>query len=163
MKGKSLALVHKVTTAGYIFPLNYFKKHGVNNMEKYFSRIYFTGSHDASAWAVYTGEADIGSGKNHIFNALSLEDTDFKNQMLILAESPEVPSNGLAVSKYLEPALKKQIRDLLLNLDKTKEGRLVLEKFKAEKFIETKDKDYALLNQMIKEVGIDLDTYPCKD
>ncbi len=163
MKGKNLVLVHKATTAGYVFQLDYFRKHGVNNMEEYFSKIYFADSHDASAWAVYTEEVDVGGGKNHIFDALGRENKDFEDQMLILAKSPEVPSNGLAVSRYIEPALKKQIRDLLLDLHKTKKGRLVLEQFGAIKFIETTDEDYAPLNQMIEEARIDLDTYLCED
>ncbi|GBD97582.1 phosphate-import protein PhnD precursor [bacterium BMS3Abin06] len=163
MKGMSLVLVHKATTAGYIFQLAYFKKFGINNIEKYFSKIYFAGSHDTSAWAVYTGEADVGGGKNHIFNALSRENPDFKEQMLILATSPEVPSNGLAVSKYLDPVFTNRLEDLLLNLDKTGEGRLVLERFGAVKFIETEDEDYSSLHQMIEGLGIDLDTYPYKD
>ncbi|OGP64659.1 MAG: hypothetical protein A3K22_00010 [Deltaproteobacteria bacterium RBG_16_42_7] len=163
MKGKRLALVHKATTAGYIFQLAYLKKHGVKNMEEYFSKIYYAGSHDASAWAVYIGEADVGGGKNHIFNTLARENPDFKEQMVILAESPEVPENGLAVRQDLDPALKNRLKDLLLNLDKTEEGRLVLQQFGAIKFIETTDEDYASLYQMVKEVGIDLKTFPYKD
>jgi phosphonate transport system substrate-binding protein len=163
MEDKTIALVHKATTAGYIFQLAYFKEHGIENMEEYFSKIYFAGSHDASAWAVYIGEADVGGGKNHIFNALCEEYPDFKEQMLILAESPEMPSNGLAVRKDLDPLLKKQLKDLLLGLNKTEEGKQVLQKFGAIKFIETKDDDYASLYQMVKKLGIDLNTYPYRD
>ncbi|GBE39610.1 MAG TPA: phosphate/phosphite/phosphonate ABC transporter substrate-binding protein [Nitrospirae bacterium] len=161
MEGKSIALVHRATTAGYIFPRAYFKRHGISDMENYFSKIYFAGSHDTSAWAVYTGEADIGSCKNRIFNALAREDQDFRNQMVVLAESQEMPSNGLAVSRYLDPALKSRIKNLLLNLDKSREGRLVLKNFGAVRFIETRDEDYALQDQMIKEAGVDIETNAC--
>lgn len=163
MKGKRIALVHKATTAGYIFQLAYFKKHGIESIEKYFSKIYFTGSHDASAWAVYMGEADVGGGKNHIFNALSREYPDFKEQMTILSESFQVPSNGLVVRKDLDPALKKQLRDLLLNLNKTEEGKRVLEGFGAKRFIKTKDEDYAPLYRIVEKLGIDLKNYPYKE
>ena len=160
MKNKSLVLVDKATTAGYIFQRFYFKYYGINNMEDYFSRIAFARSHDAAAWAVYTGEADIGGAKNHIFNSLKEEYPDFKEQMVVLAESPEVPSNGLAVSKDLNPALKLRLKTLLLTLHETEAGREVLKNFGALKFIETTDNDYAVLYNMVKELGIDLNNYP---
>jgi phosphonate transport system substrate-binding protein len=160
MKNKSLVLVDKATTAGYIFQRFYFAYNGINSMEDYFSRISFARSHDAAAWAVYTGEADIGGAKNHIYNSLKEEYPDFKEQMMILAESPEVPSNGLAVRKDLNPALKLRLKTLLLSLHETAAGQQVLNNFGALKFIETSDNDYEVLYKMVNELGIDLHVYP---
>ena len=160
MKNKSLVLVDKATTAGYIFQRFYFKYYGITNMENYFSRISFARSHDASAWAVYTGEADIGGAKNHIFNSFKEEYPDFNEQMVVLAESPEVPSNGLAVRKDLNPALKMRLKMLLLSLQESTAGQEVLNNFGALKFVETTDNDYGALYKMIKELGIDLYNYP---
>ena len=160
MKNKSLVLVDKATTAGYIFQLFYFKYNGITSLENYFSRISFARSHDASAWAVYTGEADIGGAKNHIFNSLKETYPDFEEQMVVLAESPEVPSNGLAVRKDLNPALKLRLKTLLLSLHETAAGQEALDNFGARKFIETSDNDYHILYKMVNELGIDLYNYP---
>jgi len=160
MKNKSLVLVDRATTAGYIFQRFYFKYNGITNLEDYFSRISFARSHDAAAWAVYTGEADIGGAKNHIFHSLQEEYPDFKEQMVILAESPEVPSNGLAVRKDLNPAIKLRLKILLLALHETAEGQEILKNFGALKFVETTNNDYKVLYNMIKELGIDLYGYP---
>lgn len=160
MKDRSIVLVDKATTAGYIFPLYYFKYSGISDMGTYFDKIYFAGSHDASAWAVYTGEAEIGGGKNHIFNELAAEYPDFAEQMVVLAESPAMPSNGLAVRKDLNPALKMRLRDLLVGLDNSTEGREVLKNFGAKKFINTRDEDYRSLYDMVEKLEIDLANYP---
>jgi len=162
MKNKSLILVDKATTAGYIFQLFYFKYFGIKDLKDYFSRISFARSHDAAAWAVYAGEADIGGAKDHVFNSLSEEYPDFKEQMMILAESPEVPSNGLAVRKDLNPAIKLRIKTLLLSLHETPEGQMVLKNFGAQKFIETSNDDYVVLYNMVKQLGIDLQEYSYK-
>jgi phosphonate transport system substrate-binding protein len=162
MKNKSLVLVDKATTAGYIFQLFYFKYYGIDNIEDYFSRISFASSHDAAAWAVYAGEADIGGAKNHIFNGLMEEYPDFKEQMVVLFESPEVPSNGLAVRKDLNPAIKLRIRTLLLSLHETPEGQKILKNFGAIKFIATSDDDYVVVYNMVKQLGIDLQEYSYK-
>ena len=162
MKNRSLVLVDKATTAGYIYQLFYFKYYGINNIEEYFSRISYANSHDAAAWAVYAGEADIGGAKNHIFNNIMEEYPDFKEKMLILSESPEVPSNGLAVHKYLNPAIKVRIKTLLLSLHETPEGQEVLKNFGAIKFVATSDDDYVVVYNMAKELGIDLLEYSYK-
>ena len=159
MRHKSLVLVDKATTAGFIFQLYYFEYAGIDDMEDYFSRISFARSHDAAAWAVYTGEADIGGAKNHIFDSLAEEYPDFRNQMLVLAESPEFPSNGLAVRKDLNSALKLRLKTLLLSLHETEEGRKVLQNFGAVKFIETTNDDYAAVYNMVRGLGIDLESY----
>ena len=162
MKNKSLVLVDKATTAGYIFQLSYFKYYGINNIKDYFSRILYANSHDAAAWAVYTGEADIGGAKDNIYNSIMEEYPDFKEQMVVLSESPAVPSNGLAVRKDLNPAIKLRIKILLLSLHETPEGQEILKNFGATKFIETNDADYVVLYNMVKQLDIDLQEYSYK-
>ncbi|KPK36937.1 MAG: hypothetical protein AMK70_00385 [Nitrospira bacterium SG8_35_1] len=162
MQDKSLVLVDKATTAGYIFQLYYFGYYGITSLESYFSKISFARSHDAAVWSVYTGEADIGGAKNHIFNKFKEEYPDFKDQMVIIAESPEVPSNGLAVRKDLNPAIKLRLKTLLLTLHQDEIGQKVLENFGASKFIETTDNDYKVLYNMVKDLGINLERYSSK-
>lgn len=162
MKDKKIVLVHKATTAGYLFQLAYFKRNGIKNMDEYFSKIYYAGSHDASAMEVYLGLADIGGGKNHIFNSLKKEYPEFGSKMVVLAKSVEVPSNALVVSNKLDPNIRERVKALLLALHETDEGKAVLKGFGAKKFIETKHKDYEPLYKMVKELGIDLSTYPFK-
>ncbi len=162
MKGKSVALVHRATTAGYIFPLVYFKEHGImgiEGIEDYFSGVYFAGSHDAAAWSVYTGEVDVGFCKNHVYDSLCEKFPDFRENMVVLAESFEVPSNGLAVKKDMDPAVKNRLKELLVDLDKTEEGKKILKKFGAIKFIETKNEDYDLLCKAMKDLGINPEDY----
>jgi len=159
MENKSLVLVDKATTAGYIYPLFYFKYYGIKNIKNYFSQISFANSHDAAAWAVYAGEADIGGAKSHIFNNIMEEYPDFKEQMMVLAESSEVPSNGLAVRKDLNPAIKLRMKILLLSLHETSEGQEILKKFGALKFIATSNDDYRVLYNMVNQLGINLQEY----
>ena len=159
MKGKTLALVDKATTAGYLFQLWYFRQRGITNIEQYFSKVRFCGSQDAAAWAVFSREADVGGCKNDIFNALKASNPKFAEEMLVLAESVEVPSNGLAVRKNLEPYLKQRLKAILLDMDKSRAGRKALEEFKAIKFTETTEQDYSSLVKMVQEAGVDLSEY----
>ena len=159
MKNKSLVLVDKATYAGYIYQLFYFKYFGIENLENYFSRISFASSHDAAIWAVYTGEADIGGAKNHIYNDFREKYPDFKEKMAIIAESPEVPSNGFAVRKSLNSATKLLLKTLLFSMDDSPEGRQALKNFGALRFVKTTDADYEPLYNMIDSLGITLENY----
>ncbi|MBU1083474.1 MAG: phosphate/phosphite/phosphonate ABC transporter substrate-binding protein [Candidatus Omnitrophota bacterium] len=154
MKGKRLALVSKETTAGYVFPVTYFKENGIEDIQKYFSKVYFAGSHDISAWSVYIGETDIGACKSRVFNALAAENPDFADKMVILSESLKFPSNSIAVSGEMDGETRTRIKDVLIGMNTEEEGRQALEGFGAIGFIATTDEDFAPLYDMIRISGI---------
>jgi len=159
MEGKTLVLVDKATTAGYLYPVSFMKEHNINDIENFFSRVYFSGTHDGSAWAVYKTEVDVGAGKDGVFQALAAEYPQFKEQMVVLAESPELPSNAIGVRSDMDKAFKERLRDLLLSLDKSKEGRAALKDMGAVKFIPASDEDYGPLYQMIDNLELNLEKF----
>lgn len=160
MKGKTIALVDPATTAGYLAQKIYFKKHGIDIDKDV--KIFWAGSHDAAAMAVFNKQADMGGAKNHPFNKIAKDNPAFKESMVVVDESLSVPDNAFAVKKGLDPGIKEKIRSALAAMDKDAEGSDVLKKFGASKFVETKDTDYKNLYIMTKEAGIDLKTYPYK-
>jgi phosphonate transport system substrate-binding protein len=159
MRHMVVAFVDKATTAGYVFPVAYFKERGVNNIETYFKEYFFTGSHDAAIHAVLNKEADIGAAKNTVFDLMAKEDPEVRENLVILATSPDVPSNGLGLRGDFDPGMKKKLKNALLGMDKDAEGKKVLQAFGVKKFIETTAKDYQPVFDMAKKAGIDLKTY----
>jgi phosphonate transport system substrate-binding protein len=59
MRGKRFAFVERATSAGYLFPLAYFKAHHVADVHVLEQP--FSGSHDAAVLAVLNRDADIGA------------------------------------------------------------------------------------------------------
>lgn len=163
MRGKRFAYVERATTAGYLFPLAYFKEHGISDIHSYLGEVFFAGSHDAAILAVLNHEADIGAAKNTIYDQLASENPRIEQEMTILTASKTVPQNALAVRKDLDPALKQSLKQVLLAMDKDKEGAEVLREFGARAFLETTARDYAYVFLLSKEVGIDLSTYSYKN
>ena len=159
MRGKSLALVEKATTAGYIFPLAWLKHQGVDNLNTYFSRYFFTGSHDGAVDAVLNGRADIGAAKNTVYEHMQQTNPRIASELVVLANSPRVPSNGLCVSNMLKEPLKEQLKSLLLNLHMDPEGLEVLKQLGAKRFVETSREDYQPVLDMTLEAGINLIKY----
>ncbi len=159
MKGRKMAFVEKATTAGYLFPLAYLKEHGITDMDHFFSSSYFTGSHDAAIHAVLEGQADIGAAKHSIYDRMKADDPRVARDLVIIAESPWVPSNGLCVRKGLDEGLMQKLKQALLGLDKDPEGAAVLQQFGALRFISTNVSDYRPVFEMAKKAGIDIKQY----
>lgn len=159
MKGKKIAFVEKATTAGYVFPVAYFKDHGVKDPDKYFSDHFFAGSHDAAIYAVLDRKADVGAAKHSMYDRVRKADPRVDKELVILAESAKVPSNGLCVRKGLDKGIQKKLKEALLNIDKDPEGKVVLQKFGGIKFIETTVADYNPVFDIARKAGIDIKKY----
>lgn len=159
-KGKKLALVHRATTAGYIYPKWLLKKKGIQDMETFFSRIIFAGSHDTAILEVFKGRADIGATKNLIFNKVINENPALKNDIIILYESIKVPSNTLCLRGDIYSGLSKKMKNILLKMDNDPSGVDALKKLGAINFISTSDADYAPVYRMAEDLNINIKTYP---
>lgn len=159
MEGKIFAFVDKATTAGYLFPLVFFKQHKIENYKNYFKETYFVGTHEDVIYDVLKGKADIGAAKSTVFRRLADTDSRINQELLIISKSPDVPENGLAVRKDLEDSIKKTLKDSLLSMHADPKGMEVLKNFGAQKFIETSDKDYSSVYRYARKANLNLATY----
>jgi len=96
-----LVMGGRTTTAGYVFPLYYFKKEGIPDYKKFFSRVYFVGTHEDAILAVLHNEAEVGAAKDLILRMFIKENPGLESALRILANSPPVPSNAFVVRKNL--------------------------------------------------------------
>jgi len=158
MKGKRFALVDRATTAGYLLPLVYFKSHGTN-YKTYLKESYFTGTHEDAILDVLDRKADIGAAKNTVFERMAASDDRLKKELIVLARSPDVPENGLAVRKDLDGALKAALKESLLTMHENPENQGLLKAFGAKRFIETSDRDYEPVYRYAGEIELNLATY----
>jgi phosphonate transport system substrate-binding protein len=159
MRGKRMAFVDRATTAGYLFPLAWLRDNGVRTHEGFFSEAYFTGSHDAAIAAVLDRKADVGCAKHSVFDRVRKDDVRVDTELVVLADSPSVPSNGLCVRKDMEPDLQEAFRRALLELHRDPEGARVLAQVGAVRFIETTAADYQPVLDLARKAGIDLKQY----
>jgi len=159
MAGKRLAFVDKATTAGYLLPLAYFKKHGIDDYRNYLKETYFAGTHEDVINDVLNKKTDIGAAKNTVFYRLAEKDKRILNDLIIFERSPDVPENGLAMRKDLDVSIRTKIKEILLDMHNDPAGRKVLKDFGALKFIPTSNDDYKPVFDYAKEIGLNLATY----
>ena len=159
MRGKRMAFVDRATTAGYLFPVAWLRAAGARDPLKWFRQSYFTGSHDAAIAAVLDGDADVGAAKNTEWERLAARDPRVDRELLVLARSGNVPSNGLCVRKDLEAPVREALRQALLGMHLRPEGARALAAVGATRFIETSAADYAPVREMAEKAGLRLESY----
>ncbi len=163
-KGKRIALVNKVTTAGYLYPLSLLRASGYRgDPAAYFKQVTFTGSHDAAILAVFNGESDFGACKNTVYEEYTRLHPEIQRNLTVLANSAQVPSNGLGVRPDLDAELKRQLREALVTMNTRPDGQRALRQFQAQRFVETGATDYQPVLAMAREAGIDLAAWPLRE
>jgi phosphonate transport system substrate-binding protein len=163
MKGKRFAFVDKATTAGYLLPLEYFHKHGITEYKRYLKEAYFTGTHEDAIYDVLDRKADIGAAKNTVFQRLSKAEPRITKELVVLARSPDVPENALALRNDIDPALRGLLKETLLKMNLDPDGKRVLEKFGAQRFIETRNEEYDIIVEYAGDIHLNLSTYDYKN
>lgn len=184
LKGKSFGLVDKATTAGYIFPLLYFREHGIERPEEFLGSIVYTGSHDLLFLKVYNRELDAGAAKDLMLLEVAKTHPDITEELRVLAVSPPVPNNAFVLSGKLDfpcfhchqlvptlespkavpvprqpDELKELLGDMLLKLHESPEGRGVLQALGADRFVKTTLEDLKEINKMLYKSGFDPKNY----
>lgn len=160
LKGKVIVFVDKATTAGYIFPVAYLREQGVKNIRMYFEEYFYSGSHDAAISSVLDKKADVGAAKNTVYKFLADKNPRIGRELMVIAESIDFPSNALWLSRHVDQEIRIKLKKALLDMDNDVEGREVLHKFGAKRFVETSIDDYKGVFITLKKAGIkDLSTY----
>lgn len=154
MKGRTFAFVDRATTAGYLLPIAFFKDNGISDYRTFLKEAYFTGTHEDAIFDVLNKKADIGAAKNTVYYEMARTTSRVEDELTILARSPDVPQNSLALRNGIDSSVKKMLKETLLNMHDDAEGRKVLKKFNARRFVETKDSDYNGVYTYIKKVDM---------
>lgn len=144
IKGKRWAFTDSNSTSGTLVPSVMFAQKKIDP-QKYFSRVLYSGSHEASILSVKSGKVD----------AASTNDLDFergvgrswkRDEFNVIWISKMIPGAPVAVRKDLPKSLKKAIAAALVSF-KDPQG---LAKMKSNGFIPVKDSVYDSVRDLIE-------------
>jgi phosphonate transport system substrate-binding protein len=144
LKGKKWAFTDPQSTSGTLVPTVMFANKGINP-QKYFSKVVYSGSHEASILAVKYGKVDAASTNNLDYNrglGKLWKNSDFN----IIWKSKLIPGSPIAVRKDLPESLKMAIKGALISYDDKKN----LANMKLLGYAPAKDSMYDEIRKMIK-------------
>ena len=142
LKGKTFAFGSISSTSGSLMPRYFMLKDGIKP-ETYFSRIGFSGAHDATAAWVQAGKVDGGVLNASVWDKLVAAGKVDTSKVKVFATTPAYYDYNWTVRGTLDPALAEKIKQAFLALDPANpEHKAILDLQAASRFIETKPENY---------------------
>ncbi|WP_374378843.1 putative selenate ABC transporter substrate-binding protein [Pseudomonas fluvialis] len=142
LKGKSFAFGSVSSTSGSLMPRYFMLQDGIKP-ESHFSRVGYSGAHDATAAWVQAGKVDGGVLNASVWDKLVANGTIDSNKVRVFATTPTYFDYNWTVRGTLDPALTVKIKAAFLALDPAiAEHKAILDLQAASRFIETAPENY---------------------
>ncbi len=154
LKGKTFAFGSVSSTSGSLMPRYFMLQDGIKP-EDFFSRVAYSGAHDATAAWVQAGKADAGVLNASVWQKLvdaGKVDTD---KVKVFATTPTYYDYNWTVRGNLDADLQAKIKAAFLALDPAKpEQKAILYLQAASRFIETKPENYEGIEEAARAAGL---------
>ncbi len=144
IKGKTWAFTDSNSTSGTLVPTVMFSKKGIDP-QKYFSKVLYSGGHEASILAVKAGKVEAASTNNLDFNrglGKHWETNDFN----VLWTSDLIPGSPMTVRKDLPTSFKMAVKGAFLSLKDEK----ILGQMKIAGYVPGDDSFYNPVRELIE-------------
>ena len=142
LKGKTFAFGSVSSTSGSLMPRYFMLQDGIKP-ESHFSRIGYSGAHDATAAWVQAGKVDGGVLNASVWDKLVASGKVDTNKVKVFATTPSYFDYNWTVRGSLDPVLVEKIKAAFLTLDPANPAhKAILDLQAASRFIETKPENY---------------------
>ncbi|PYC25808.1 putative selenate ABC transporter substrate-binding protein [Aquipseudomonas alcaligenes] len=142
LKGKSFAFGSVSSTSGSLMPRYFMLQDGIKP-ETFFSRVGYSGAHDATAAWVQAGKVDGGVLNASVWDKLVAAGKVDTNKVKVFATTPAYYDYNWTVRGTLDADLTAKIKAAFLALDPANpEHKAILDLQAASRFIDTKPENY---------------------
>jgi phosphonate transport system substrate-binding protein len=114
--GKTFAFNDPNSTSGYLVPSSFFMSEMGIDPQKYFARVIFSGSHEASILAVANRKVEVASTNLPDLQQLTRENKVPRGALRVIWVSKLIPNDPVVVRKDLPPSLKAAIQESLVSM-----------------------------------------------
>jgi phosphonate transport system substrate-binding protein len=115
LRGARLGLVDPASTSGYLYPMKFFKDHGIDP-NTYFSSVQLIGSHDGVLLSILDGGIDVGATWQGSFGALRVARNVDPLSFRVIAKMPRTPQDVMCARADLPEPVTHAIKELMLKL-----------------------------------------------
>lgn len=158
LRGKRMAFVDPTSTSGYIYPMVLLIKAGLvqnRDPKTFFRDAVFAGSHDAALLALLNGTVDAAS----VFDDAPqrfLPEPSRAADLVMVAESPQIPNDGVCVRQGLEPRLVERLTQALLSLNHPERRPILRRLYNIDGLVLARDQDYDPVREAIDLLSLPL-------
>ena len=158
LRGKRIAFVDPTSTSGYIYPMVLLIKAGLvqnRDPKTFFREAIFAGAHDAALLALLNGTVDAAAVFDEAPQRL-LPDRSRATELLMVAESPPIPNDGVCVRQGLEAGLVGRLTQALLGLNFPEHRAILLRLYNIDGLISARDQDYDPVREAVDALNLPL-------
>ena len=147
LAGKTFAFVDPKSNTGRLYPF-YLLAQRNQAPDAFFSRYFYSYSHNKSVEMVAKKKADGASVDSAVYAYMLAENSPYARQTKIIHQSPEFGIPPVVVPPGLPLFLKTRIREIFLGMHLDPKGKNILSAMRIERFVEVPDSNYDLIRKM---------------
>ncbi|MEG1042262.1 MAG: phosphonate ABC transporter substrate-binding protein [Pseudomonas sp.] len=151
LKGRTFAFVDPSSASGHLFPKAGLEAAGYSP-ESLFSRVIFSGSHDASILAVANRKVDAAAVADRIYTSAVAQGQVKADDLQVVWSSADIPESPMVWRKDLDPALKQKLASAMANIKDVPWG----DQGQLNGFQPTSDAAYDVVRETAKVLDLDL-------
>jgi len=150
LKGSTLGLTDPGSTSGNLMPRVAFTKVIGKDLEKFFGKVVYTGSHELSSVAVVKGKVDAAFVATHRFDNVVNKGEASLDGVNILWKSDPIPQDPFVYRNTLCENIKAKIRETFLDLKGQPGAKKFLDNVKSNTFVKMSSDDYNIIRDLKK-------------
>lgn len=154
LKGKKIATLSPNSASGYIYPVAEMKDAGVYPTTE--ATLTTVNDIPSEITAVLNGQMDaafVFEGARNVF-ASSFADNDlFKDLKVLYLTEGDIPNDAIAVQPKMDDALKKEIKDVFLNMKDDEEGAEAMSLWGHQGYEEAADSAYDTIREYTEKAA----------
>ena len=150
LKGSLVGLTDPGSTSGNLMPRVAFTKVIGMELEKFFDKVVYTGSHELSTVAVVQGKVDAAFVASHRFDNVVNKGEATLEGVNILWQSDPIPQDPFVYRNTLCGDIKAKIRETFLDLKGKPGSKTFLDNVKSNTFVEMSSDDYNIIRDLKK-------------
>ena len=154
LKGKFFAFTDPKSNTGKLYPTYLLKTMGFTP-EKFFKKVMYSYSHNKSVELVAKKVVDGAAVESIVYEYMVKKGSPYVKQTKIIKRSPPYGTPPVVVTKDIAPNIKKKIREVLLNMNKTEKGRAILDAMMIDGFVQISDNAYDSIREMDRFISKD--------
>lgn len=155
LRGKSFTFGSESSTSGHLMPRYFMNEASINPDKDLDGMPNYSGSHDKTYKLVESGAFQTGALNEAVWETAVAEGKVDVNKVKVFYTTPPYYDYHWVVGNVDETfgaGTKDKLKQALLSMDE--EQKEILDLFATDKFIETKNENYAAIEKVAKELGI---------
>ena len=154
LKGKKIATLSPNSASGYIYPVAEMKDAGVDPTTE--ATLTTVNDIPSEITAVLNGQMDaafVFEGARNVFASSFADNALFKELKVLYLTEGDIPNDAIAVQPKMDDALKKEIKDVFLNMKDDEEGAEAMSLWGHQGYEEAADSAYDTIREYTEKAA----------